>query len=64
MFCYLAVQCDDVTYDTGNVTFTTDGSESLAVFTCRPGLSLKGSYTLSCNTTGSWVGEIPECGKI
>ena len=62
--CSIAVQCDDVTYVTGNVTFSTDGLESMAVFTCGPGLSLKGSSSLSCNTSGSWMGEMPECGKF
>ena len=47
----------------GNASIATDGSTSIAVFSCADGYLLKGDSTLKCGENGQWSDAFPECGN-
>ena len=48
--------------ENGQVTVTTNGSVTVASFTCDVDYTLSGDNTRTCTTTGTWRGSAPECG--
>ena len=52
----------DDNIENGQVTVTTNGSVTVASFTCGDDYTLSGDNTLTCTTTGTWSGSTPECG--
>ena len=47
----------------GNVTISTDGTASTAVFTCSDGYHLVGAESLTCDSIGVWTDIEPVCSK-
>ena len=47
----------------GAVSMETDGSVTIATFTCNNGYRLTGDSTLTCNSNGTWNAPSPECGE-
>ena len=61
---YLVAVCDSVNIPVdGNVTFNTDGSETVATFLCNLGYTMVGTNTLTCRSDGTWNYDVPTCGK-
>ena len=61
---YISVVCPVVTGpDNGTVALSTNGSVTVAVFTCDSGHSLTGSPQLTCKTDELWDNTEPVCGK-
>jgi len=56
--------CDMQTMPTnGSVSITTNGSVTMATFTCGVGSSMSGSSVAKCLPDGSWDVIEPICGK-
>jgi len=47
----------------GNVQLTTNGTQTLATFSCDVGFTLSGGYTSECSSDGTWTttGSYPSC---
>lgn len=61
---YFSVQCDALTSpENGLVNISTNGSASIALYTCVSGYTLEGDAQRSCLTDGSWNLEQPRCGN-
>lgn len=61
---FIAAQCDSIlTPDGGNVTLVTNGTQTLAVYTCGVGSSLDGEANPECQEDGTWQYSEPICGK-
>ena len=60
----LSVSCNKLTSPTnGAVTLTSDGSTTVANFSCSLGYTMTGSSLLTCKADGSWDFTSPACGK-
>ena len=58
-----SVKCEDIaSIDNGDLTLSTDGVVTIAVFTCDIGSTINGSSTAECGTDGSWTVTAPQCG--
>ncbi|WAQ98671.1 SVEP1-like protein [Mya arenaria] len=56
------VQCTPLTNLTyGSISYTSDGQTTVATFSCDAGSTLSGLTTFSCDTSGAWEFEEPEC---
>ncbi|XP_053399292.1 CUB and sushi domain-containing protein 3-like [Mercenaria mercenaria] len=56
------VKCPDLeTPDSGNLTLSTDGTVTNAIFDCMDGYYIDGQTILTCGTDGTWSGESPSC---
>ncbi|KAH3840888.1 hypothetical protein DPMN_114346 [Dreissena polymorpha] len=47
----------------GKIAMTTNGSVTMAIYSCERGYTLVGSAALSCRATGTWSGPAPTCGR-
>jgi len=47
----------------GNVTVTTYGAVTTATYTCDANFTMSGDTVRTCQSTGSWSGVEPSCGK-
>ncbi|XP_060586067.1 sushi, von Willebrand factor type A, EGF and pentraxin domain-containing protein 1-like [Ruditapes philippinarum] len=47
--------------DSGSLTLTSTGSLTTASFSCLPGYYLKGKFSLTCGTDGTWNDDAPSC---
>ena len=54
-------QLDDV--KNGSMIISSNGTITIASFSCQPGTSLNGTGSLECGTTGKWTSNIPTCGN-
>ena len=54
-------QLDDV--KNGSMVISSNGTITIASFTCQSGTSLNGTGSLECKTTGKWTSNIPTCGN-
>jgi len=57
-------KCEDlVTMAPGNVQLSTNGTLTLATFSCDVGFTLSGGYTSECSSDGTWTttGSYPSC---
>ncbi|KAH3840535.1 hypothetical protein DPMN_113985, partial [Dreissena polymorpha] len=45
----------------GKIAMTTNGSVTMAIYSCERGYTLVGSAALSCRATGTWSGPAPTC---
>ena len=45
----------------GNLSITTDGSTTMAVYTCVNGYHLEGSAVIACTSDGIWNTSLPVC---
>ena len=60
--CKLTVKCPDIEApSSGNVTMTTDGSLTTAMFYCNHGYYLDGEVSLICGIDGTWSNDSPSC---
>ncbi|XP_053399660.1 sushi, von Willebrand factor type A, EGF and pentraxin domain-containing protein 1-like isoform X1 [Mercenaria mercenaria] len=56
------VQCESLdSFTSGNVTYVSDGSATVVEYSCPEGFTLQGTPLVSCNASGNWETEIPEC---
>ena len=59
----LLANCESSTAPTnGNVTLTTNGQVTTAVYTCLSGYTLVGSSVIECRRTGYYKEQTPSCG--
>lgn len=62
-YLLFAVPCQTLQASgSGSVNYFSNGSVSTATFTCDVGTSLQGSMETSCDSTGQWNFEEPNCG--
>ncbi|XP_045204681.2 sushi, von Willebrand factor type A, EGF and pentraxin domain-containing protein 1-like isoform X2 [Mercenaria mercenaria] len=47
--------------DSGTLTMTTTGFITTATFSCQSGYYLKGEFSISCGTDGTWSDDAPLC---
>ena len=52
-----------LTPSSGDVNIMSNGSNSLARFTCHDGYEMIGTSEIACLSDGSWDGTEPTCGK-
>ncbi|XP_060573346.1 P-selectin-like [Ruditapes philippinarum] len=57
--CVQCASLDDP--DSGSVTLTTDGEQTVASFTCVTGYKVSGTSPLTCQTDGQWSDVNPTC---
>lgn len=63
MFLSPSVQCSDLQDPVdGNVELTSNGTVTMATYSCDLGASLNGTETRTCSADGSWSGGTPNCG--
>ena len=59
-----SVLCQTLTAPTsGSVVISTDGTTTVATYTCHADYYLEGSYTSVCGTDGNWNNQQPTCCK-
>jgi predicted cupin superfamily sugar epimerase len=61
----ISVTCTALTSVSGaNITFSTNGTQTQASYSCLPGYSLVGEVTSECDTSGTWTQTASTCGKF
>ena len=61
-FILFSATCDGLdNQDGANITMTTDGSQTQALYNCDTGYSITGSSLLSCLSDGTWNISPPSC---
>ena len=50
--------------DNGNVSKATNGTTTIAEYTCAVGYELVGATTLICMTNGTWDSVQPQCCRL
>ena len=64
LFCFVSVQCQNLTVpDSGFYFISTNGSTSIANFSCAEGYYLEGNNLLTCDSNGMWNYKEPSCSK-
>ena len=57
-------KCSDISSSLGrSYTTETDGTNTIAKFTCDIGYTLDGTASVTCDTNGDWTPSLPTCGK-
>lgn len=60
----VTVKCEALPeISSGSITVVTNGTASVAEFSCKSGYSLAGNQQVTCLTDASWDGGTPTCGK-
>ena len=64
LLIFFSVACLSVVVpENGSVVEDTNGTVTMASFSCDVGFSLKGQNILSCLQNGSWDLPVPDCSK-
>lgn len=59
-----AAKCENlITPRGGDVTLTTSGTQTTAIYTCGVGYTIDGQPNPECATNGSWTASEPTCGN-
>jgi len=62
---FVSEKCQNIAIPaSAEVTITSDGFVSTAVYTCLSGYTLIGPDMRTCLLNGSWDGVTPVCGKL
>lgn len=60
-----SAQCENITTPAGgNVSMVTDGTHTIAVYSCAVGSSLDGVAAPECQADGNWYADTPTCSKL
>ena len=63
--CICLATCDPIVIPSGaSMNLSSDGTNTLAIFTCNVGASLLGEPVLTCLEDGTWDLSPPTCGKF
>lgn len=61
----ISAKCDTVAApEGGSLQLVTNGTQTLAVYTCGVNSSLNGVATQECNLDGTWQSIEPSCGEF
>lgn len=63
--CFISARCSPLSdHVNGMISVTTDGTSTVAEFTCEQGFTVSGSAYVECQPNGTWSFDIqPSCGK-